>query len=53
MKNRIVAVIVLILFILLLADLFIFKIYEEIGVILYVLIVAVFLLFFYNKKPDE
>ncbi len=53
MKNRIFAVITLILFLFLLANLFIFRIYEEMSVVLYVLIIAIYLVFFNNKKPSE
>lgn len=50
MKNRIMAIISLILFILLLANLLVFRVHEEISLITYVLIVAAFLLFFNKSK---
>lgn len=49
-KNRMLAVISLILFLLLLANLLVFRIQEEISLIAYVLIVAVFLIFFNKSK---
>jgi hypothetical protein len=53
MKNRIFAIIALVLFLLILVNIFVIKFYEEISVIIYVLIIAVFLIFFNNKKADE
>ncbi len=51
MKDRVIAIIVLLLFILLLANIFVFRIMEEISVFVYVIIIAGFLIFF-NKSKD-
>jgi hypothetical protein len=52
MKDRLIAIIVLLLFILLLANIFVFRIMEEISVFVYVIIIAGFLIF-YNKPKDS
>ena len=52
MKDRVIAILVLLLFILLLANIFVFRIMEEISVFVYVIIIAGFLIFF-NRPKDS